>query len=62
MVSGVNYFGAQFEKVKVNMTNNTDATLAAWIEPQVSTLEIDETHTFPAAGADGSPFPDCTRS
>jgi hypothetical protein len=44
------------------MTNNTETKLAAWIEPQVSTLEIDETHTFPNLGADGSPFPDCTRS
>ncbi|MFM5949981.1 MAG: hypothetical protein ACKOPM_12280 [Novosphingobium sp.] len=44
------------------MISNTEAKLAAWIEPQVSTLEIDETQTFPNAGADGSPFPDCTRS
>ncbi|HQV02277.1 MULTISPECIES: hypothetical protein [unclassified Novosphingobium] len=44
------------------MTNTIEAKLAAWIEPEVSTLEIDETHTFPNNGADGSPFPDCTRS
>lgn len=44
------------------MTKNIESKLVAWIEPEVSALDIDETQTFPAGGADGSPFPDCTRS
>jgi hypothetical protein len=40
----------------------TDAMLAKWIEPEISTLDIDETQLFPGTGGDGSPFPDCTRS
>ena len=39
-----------------------ETKLAAWIEPEISALDIDETQQFPNTGADGSPFPDCTRS
>jgi len=37
-------------------------TLQAWIEPEITALEIDETAGFPGAGGDSSPFSDCTRS
>ena len=40
----------------------TETKLAAWIEPEISVLDIDETQLFPGVGADGSAFPDCTRS
>jgi len=36
--------------------------LKPWIEPEIRTLEIAETHLFPGVGADGGSYPDCTRS
>ena len=36
--------------------------LKPWIEPEIRTLEIAETHAFFGVGADGSSYPDCTRS
>ncbi|HQV02262.1 MULTISPECIES: hypothetical protein [unclassified Novosphingobium] len=43
------------------MTMNAPKT---WIEPEVTELEIEETHAFPNLGADvgGNPAPDCQRS
>jgi hypothetical protein len=36
----------------------------AWIEPEISELDIRETFALPNLGADvaGNPFPDCQRS
>lgn len=44
------------------MEKSFDATREAWVEPAITTLEIDETALFPGVGADPSTFPDCTRS
>lgn len=34
----------------------------AWIEPEITVLEIDETQLVPGVGSDRSIFPDCTQS
>jgi hypothetical protein len=44
------------------MNNSVDTVREAWVEPAITALEIDETALFPNIGADGSSFPDCTRS
>lgn len=45
------------------MTKNTkDTQRADWIEPEVTSLDIDETEGFPVFGSDSSIFPDCTHS
>lgn len=41
--------------------NNT-AQLAAWIEPEIRTLPVEETANNPGSGADGGGFADCTLS
>lgn len=41
---------------------NLDAVKQAWVEPAVDALEVEETNTNPGVGADGSLFPDCTKS
>lgn len=37
--------------------NATVAGGAAWVEPEVRELPIDETHATPPNGADGGPYP-----
>lgn len=44
------------------MNKSLEMVRSEWIEPEITTLEIDETALIPNVGADGSPFPDCTRS
>lgn len=41
---------------------NSVGTLKNWIEPAIEVLDVAETQLFPGVGADGSGFPDCTRS
>ncbi len=36
--------------------------LEVWIDPVIDTLDVEETNLFPNRGADGSRYPDCTRS
>ncbi len=45
-------------------TVSTPATpLAAWVEPEIRTLDIGETALAPMVGGDGNPrHADCTRS
>lgn len=45
----------------MTIAENT-AAKTDWVEPAVTTLEIDETNTNPGAGSDGGPLPDCTSS
>ncbi len=35
-----------------------------WVEPEISTLAVEETYAQPGGGADvgGNPFPDCQAS
>jgi len=33
-----------------------------WVEPAIEVLDVEETNVFPNLGADGSRYPDCTRS
>lgn len=35
-----------------------------WVEPEIRSLDIEETFALPGLGADvgGNPFPDCQRS
>jgi hypothetical protein len=35
---------------------------AAWVEPEISTLAIEETAGLPFPGGDGGANPDCTNS
>jgi hypothetical protein len=44
------------------MDKSVEMAREAWVEPAITALEIDETALFPNIGADGSSFPDCTRS
>ncbi|WP_447727330.1 hypothetical protein [Sphingomonas koreensis] len=42
--------------------NQPKSDRLAWVEPEISTLAVEETAGFNGAGADASPYPDCTRS
>ena len=44
------------------MADITTERLDAWVEPEIITLEIEETFGFPGRGGDGGRFFDCTRS
>lgn len=43
------------------MTEHTTSK-SVWIEPQVHSLDLEQTHLLPNRGADGGGFVDCTRS
>ena len=42
------------------MTDN--ARLEEWVEPEINSLDVEETYVFPNRGGDGGGFADCTRS
>jgi hypothetical protein len=35
---------------------------AVWIEPEIESLNLEQTELFPGVGHDGGIFPDCTKS
>jgi hypothetical protein len=34
----------------------------AWVEPEIHTLDVEETNIFPNLGGDAGPYADCQRS
>ena len=48
--------------MEVDVAENTKK--AAWVDPEIRDLDVQETNAFPRLGADvgGNPFPDCQRS
>ncbi|MFM5950834.1 MAG: hypothetical protein ACKOPM_16655 [Novosphingobium sp.] len=43
------------------MTEHTTLK-AIWIEPELHSLDVEQTNAQPNRGSDGDFFPDCTRS
>ncbi|WP_423605562.1 hypothetical protein [Sphingomonas sp. MS122] len=42
--------------------NQPKSDRLTWVEPEISTLAIEETAAFSGPGPDGGAFPDCTSS
>jgi hypothetical protein len=51
-----------FRLLGLNMTAKNVTIKAAWVEPEVLTLNVLDTAIFPGRGGDGSMHLDCTRS
>ena len=47
-----------------NASNSDGAVRPAWVDPEITELEFNETNSFPGRGADvgGNPAIDCQRS
>lgn len=42
--------------------NQPKSDRLAWVEPEISTLAVEETAGLPTVGTDGGAAPDCTKS
>lgn len=42
--------------------NQPKSDRLTWVEPEITTLAVEETAGFSGTGSDGGPYPDCTRS